>query len=90
MSLTVFSVQFFKSYFTKIQILQILNLLLTKQINVLIRKNFKIKFLLLIYIISEKIPDWLDEFENQTFSILLDLSFNTIEELVRTVYFIQF
>ncbi|XP_023347242.1 toll-like receptor 7 [Eurytemora carolleeae] len=30
----------------------------------------------------EKIPDWLDEFENQTFSILLDLSFNTIEELV--------
>ena len=90
MSLTVFSVQFFKSYFTKIQILQILNLLLTKQINVLIRKNFKIKFLLLIYIISEKIPDWLDEFENQTFSILLDLSFNAIEELVRTVYFIQF
>ena len=58
--------------------------------NVLIRKNFKIKFSLMIYIFSEKIPDWLDEFENQTFSILLDLSFNTIEELVRIVYFIQF
>jgi len=53
-------------------------------------KNFLIKFLLMIYIFSEKIPDWLDEFENQTFSILLDLSFNTIEELVRIVYFIQF